>query len=133
MVLLFTLVFVGYKTYQDNQRFKPYHQLALELNNELGGGFTISETKHCGLEGPVCPVVNMVYKEQNITTLSVKNDHEAFLSKLNTRYGDRLTDKGCSEFASGLQCNAIALTKNGDLKVTFESNLRTTEILISRQ
>ena len=67
LVVLF-LLFLGYKNMKANSDFKPYQNLAIELNNGLGGGFKIVEKKNCNLETTNCPSARLT-KDKSYTHL----------------------------------------------------------------
>jgi hypothetical protein len=125
-------LFVGYKSYKAGQDFKPYQLLAVELNNELGGGFTVSERRNCGLEGPTCPIVNMSKATKVESNDSIKSEYQLFLDKTRMSDATMVDDKGCTEFKVGLQCDITEIRDNGSLRVNFESTKKAVEISITR-
>jgi len=124
--------FVGYKTYKEDAAFKPYKQLAIELNNSLGGGLTMSEQKHCSIEGTTCPIINLIMPRKENTESNARSDYDLFVSKSRISYGSSVEEKGCYMFKTGLQCNSIVSLSDRKLKVVFESSVDKSEISVSK-
>ena len=114
--------FVSYVTYRENQNFKPYQQLAIELNNELGGGFKFTENKHCGLEGLSCPSLRLT-KDTSYNHLVDSNKDMDMLKSYLLSINFSVTQSGkCGSDSDEGYCNFTV--HSGTKKLTVSADFK---------
>ncbi len=107
------LLVVGVSYIKSWYDFRPYHKLAVELNNGLGGGFTVIETKSCGLDGPFCPIVEL-NKSANFANVDQIKDSLNPIIKFEKDHGfTELNIHNCSLGADRNYCTADSMAPNG--------------------
>lgn len=111
------VIVIGYSYTKAWYDFRPYRKLATELNEALGGGFTITEHRHCGLEGVAYPSVEM-YKDARSDTAGRKYVEFARSYTTQGLYTD-LGEITCSDKKQN-QCILSAIY-DGKLSVTFST------------
>lgn len=117
------LLLVGAMRLKQWNDFKPYHKLATELNTAMGGGFTITETKYCGIDTPNCPSVGLV--KPQLTNSAVDADDRIALLKtyLTNNHFENLSEGVC-EYKNEIlsSCQIIAINKS-DHKSTVRMSI----------
>ncbi len=112
IVVLYGL-FVGITYVKAQQDFKPYHKLAIELNDALGGGYTIKETKNCALSGIVCPSSELNMQKQFKSIDEITSERDNLKQHVIASGGTGVEKQQCSPSQGKTYCTFNANSKDG--------------------